>query len=42
MAYQTIRPALPAAIKRAATGALSQPVPLLTPAEWSALKKICG
>ena len=31
-----------AAIKRAATGALSQPVPLLTPAEWSALKKICG
>jgi Zn-dependent protease with chaperone function len=31
-----------AAIKRAATGALSQPAPLLTPAEWSALKKICG
>jgi Zn-dependent protease with chaperone function len=31
-----------AAIRKAATAALSPPQPLLTPAEWSALKNICG
>jgi Zn-dependent protease with chaperone function len=31
-----------AAIKRGATAALDAPKPLLTPAEWAALKKICG
>lgn len=31
-----------AAIKRGATAALSSPQPLLTPAEWAALKKVCG
>lgn len=31
-----------AAIKKGATAALSPPRPLLTPAEWAALQKICG